>query len=156
MGEYYQELPQMDVEELRERTNKMFPCFVDENRMCFEAEKGDVFNQTFLWDKTPINYLGEFSECGIFVDDGSAEGTRTERFKVRKYITMHKYAYLFKPSLAEVAMFLPKALFDNNEKLYIMTRGIYRDKDSPFPIGNDSIHLAETFVCFKVPEKSVN
>nr|WNL50036.1 hypothetical protein MarFTMF_520 [Marseillevirus sp.] len=156
MVEYRQKLPEMDSDELRKRTSKMFPFFVDKNKMCFEAEKGDAFYQTFIYNKTPINYLGEFHDYGIFVDNGTGEGTMTERFKTQKYITMHTYAYLFKPSLAEVARFLPKELFDNNEKLYIMTKGIYRSDDHPFPIGNDSLHLAETFVCFKVPEKSAS
>lgn len=147
MGDYSQELPQMSIEELRERTSKMVPCCVDESGMCFELEKGDAFTQSFIWKKKIARYLGQFSEHGIFVDDGTGEGTMKGIFDVYEYITMHKYAYLFKPSLAEVARFLPRALFDDHEKLYIVTKGIYRTDDSPFPICNGTLHLAKSFVC---------
>nr|WRK65454.1 hypothetical protein MarFTME_409 [Marseillevirus futianmevirus] len=146
MQRYEQQLPQMEQQELVERTRKMFPCFVDENNMCFEAEKGDPFNETFLWNKTPLKYLGQFSGHHLFVDDGTGEGTFKTTHRCHKFITMHEYSYLFKPSLEEVARFLPKEIFEDNEKLYILTKGLYRDENSPFPVGTNNLHVAETFV----------
>lgn len=149
---YSQKTPDVAGEELRRRVEKLFPFWVDkESRMCFELEKGDSFWTSFLWGRKEILCLGEMVRDRVCVREGEEE-TPVVVFETREYITFHTFGYyaFFKPTLAEIAKFLPKELFDDHEKLYVTSEALYKTKDDYYPIGTDQgVHVAKTTVLIK-------
>lgn len=149
---YSQKMPDITGEELRRRVEKLFPFWVDkESRMCFELEKGDCFWASFLWERKEILCLGEMVRDRVCVREGEEEKL-VDVFETREYITLHEFGYyaFFKPSLAEIAIFLPKELFDDHEKLYVTSEALYKTKDDCYPIGTDQgVHVAKTTVLIK-------
>ncbi|AHA46247.1 hypothetical protein ISTM_349 [Insectomime virus] len=154
MADYYrysQKIPKVD--NLRERVEKLTPFWFDkESKMCFELKKNDGFNTSFVWGREEILCLGEYDDSyGVFIKEGEEEKF-VKAFESREYITYHMYGYhgCFKPSLSEVAAFLPQELFDDHEKLWVTSQAIYLSPEHCYPIGTDQgVHVAKTIVLFK-------
>ncbi|AEA06961.1 conserved hypothetical protein [Lausannevirus] len=149
---YSQEMPELPREELGKRVAKLVPFWVDkESKMCFELRKNDPFSTSFLWERKEVLCLGEMVRDGVYIREGEEENL-VNVFETREYITLHEFGYyaFFKPSLAEIARFLPKELFDDHEKLYVTSEALYMRKDDCYPIGTDQgVHVAKTTVLIK-------
>ncbi|AMQ10588.1 hypothetical protein [Brazilian marseillevirus] len=150
MGSYSQEIPK--ITNAYERLEKMFPFWIDkESHLCFELEKRDPQNTSFVWERKEILCLGEMFGDGVCVREGEEEKL-VRVFESWTYITFHKYGYhgFFKPSLFEIAAFLPQKLFDEHEKLYVTSEAIYMSPEHYYPIGTDQgVHVAKTTVLYK-------
>lgn len=148
---YQQNVPKIPHDELERRLDKLFPFWFDkDSKFCFELEKRDPYGTSFVWERKEIFCLGELVGDVVCVREGDEEKLR-QVFGSREYITYHTYGYhgFFKPTLAEVASFLPQELFDDAEKIYVTSEPLHMP-GSDYPIGtNQGIHVARTTVLIR-------
>ncbi|ALX27662.1 hypothetical protein GMAR_ORF288 [Golden Marseillevirus] len=148
---YEQTLPK--VANLTERLEKLWPFRVDKDTgFAFETKKTDPVNTSFSWVKDDVLCLGKYNGLNGTIDNEDGEEQNVvPTYRIREYITLHEFGYhaLFKPSLAEVAVFLPQELFDDFEKFWVMTEPVIVQGDTYFLGSSGYAHVGRTKVVHK-------